>query len=385
MKTKVFSTLPPDPSLPLASQVNPHALQPAFLASLQELYFRQSMVKDILTCPQMALYSHVLKAEQEAPFFAAILGSAGHHVLYDFHHDPKFTFDAPYIEVLSRFETYAAEELQKLTRLPNLAAKHQEFYTQVAEHTNDYMEMLVEYTLHPQSRLFHATAQEQMFVYIVNPFDESPLLGVNANINPFIFVGTIDQLGYYDDGTFAVRDFKFRDAAFKPSQTELDLDIQLTVYSAAIRFGKPACDECKPRYESTNAHPQLVYNGPCPTCTAKIGTSAWPQRYMDRCEIVWMRDFSKYKKNGRAGTKEYKKGDYKGRCFYRTYRAPSMLEVLMADVIKVCNAFRNGDFHRNPGKHCAMWCKHVDLCRQNKQLAADDINVSAAEYEMPDL
>ena len=211
----------------------------------------------------------------------------------------------------------------------------------------------------------------------------------------FVFTGTIDQVGYYGDGTLAVRDFKFRDKAFRPSKAELDLDIQLTLYAAAIKYGVPACDNCKPRYVqhtdydpetlAATVFPKLAYGGPCAACTAKIGTAVWPRRFVERCELVWMRDFAKYKKSGQAGTKSYKTGDYKGPCILKTWRSIEDIEVLMGDIVRICDSFRRGNFHRNPGEHCAMWCRHVDLCKSMRAIQAGEVVLTELDYEMPDL
>jgi hypothetical protein len=225
---------------------------------------------------------------------------------------------------------------------------------------------------------------------------------------PILFTGQIDQAGVYEDGTFALRDIKFRADAYRPSRTEFDLNVQMTVYAAALRYGNPACEVCRPRYEEVEfmGKKELVYNGPCLKCSAKIGKkNEWPRRFTEQCELIWMRDFERYKsdeyareitdkslpkvKSERSNRKVYatvpnpkwmhgyKAGHYKGPRFIPTYRSPQMLTTLMEDVAQLCEEIRKGVFYRNPGKHCNNWCKFRDKCVSGMKMRASEIDLSS--------
>lgn len=373
-------------------------LHPHVIQQCNELFFRQSMIKDILTCPQMALYSWVLNIEESEPWMAAILGTAGHEVIRHMHENSEF--DLGYLELLELFNEYFDEEVEKLSKLPKLAAGCESLEEERDSKSNKYIELLEGYQVNEKNRDFRSTINEQRFALVIdNPADAD---------HPFIFTGQIDQAGFYDDGTFALRDIKFRDNAFRPSRVEFDIDIQMTIYACALRFGNPACEKCKPRYEEDafGLNKKLVYDGPCEECRKKGGTHRWPRKFAERCELIWMRDFETYKKdqyqkvivdknlpkvksehsNRKVYQKVtnpkwvdgYKKGDMKGPGFIRTYRTPTQINVMMSDVLRICNKIRSGEFWRNPGNHCNFWCKFQEHCRKGLELQVEEADVSAA-------
>lgn len=382
-----------------ASQLNPSVLE-----ELKELFFRQSFINDYILCPQMALYKWVFGFDETPPFMAAVLGTAGHAVIEAMHRtsssDPAY-FKYSWDGIARAFENAFFREYEKLAVKPTVKGTIHEAY---AEKAAEYIELLQGYQSHPRNREFHITLAEQPFVLTVHPESEDGQKLAPEDRKPYYFTGTIDQGGVYDDGRFAIRDTKFKDNSFRPSQAELDRNIQLTIYAAAMRFGQPACETCKPKYVigDFGIGRELVYNGPCPPCKRKIGTQLWPQRYPDICEMIWMRDFERRTKdeypeyitdreNKRLNPQTQrlvfaekknpqwfhgaKKGDYKGPCFLKTYRQPSRIDVLMRDVLMLARGIRRGVFYRNPGSHCSFWCAHERQCANAIETSMSEVAI----------
>jgi hypothetical protein len=394
---------PPPPASPLAS---PPAQIPVFekkeipqavIKQCRNIFFRQSLLKDYLKCPNMSLYRWVLNLDQQPPWLSATMGTAGHYAIYKMHQQRKYDFD--YLSMLSLLEEGFNAEIAKADAFPQIPASCQTIQEAFADKSNEFVNLLLGYQYHPMNQSFHSTMHEQSFVLEVPSVDE--------DMPPYLFTGQIDQGGFYDSGDFVVRDLKFRDNNFRPSKTELDLDIQFTIYSTAIKYGKPACTLCRPKYniDPFTGAAELIYHGPCESCKAKIGTPQWPQRYANRCEMVWMRDFDIHKKDQHDewvidNTKPkipnpkgkgppvyprkrnpdfdsgYKKGQYKGVGFMSTIRAPSSLAILMSDVLRVCDHIRHGMFHRNPGDACNFFCRFREQCLKGLELEIEEANLA---------
>jgi hypothetical protein len=356
----------------MSLEFTPPSLHPSFIAQCKNLFFRQSFVNDIITCPQMALYGWLLGFKQESQFFSAVMGTAGHKVLEIIHKDQRFGEDAfDYIDLLDELNTAFFDEIQKIQDsgqpIPNESAGCKNLDESFDEKSADYAEMIQGYMEHRRNKEFILTLAEQSFVLEVKPKQKDQSL---PPIEPYLFTGTIDQIGVYSDGTQVIRDIKFRDNTFKPSRNKLDLDIQVTIYAAAIAFGSPACKKCKPRYEESQVTTErfLVYDGPCEDCRKIRESVDWPGRFAERCEVVWMHDFQRYQRAYRGK----KKGDYKGDGLLKTYRKPSQLKVLLADILKVCEMVRQGIFYRKPGDHCNYWCKFTEHCRNGLEVEIED-------------
>lgn len=368
------------------------SLHPHLITQCQNLFFRQSFINDYLKCPQMALYRWVLNLDQSAPFMSATLGTAGHGVAYHFHVSRKY--DYTYMEILDFFETEFRKQIKKDKLYPTLPKNCSTPEEAFSLKGPEYAKLLLGYQKHPRNKEFNSTFHEQSFVLDIPAGDGGP---------NYLFTGQIDQGGYYDSGAFAIRDFKFRDNAFRPSKIELDLNVQATVYCAAVKFGKPACEKCRPRNVRDQIDNTIVleYHGPCDQCQAKIGTPLWPQKYASTFEFIWMNDFDVHEKDQHPeevidNTKEkipnpkgkgqkvyprvrnpdydsgYKRGEYVGIGFMQTIRPPSALNVMMSDVLNVCDQIRSGKFFRNPGDTCNFMCKHRDSCMKGRELQIEE-------------
>lgn len=338
------------------------------------LFFRQSMIGDFLICPQMAMYRWVFNMEESTPFFSAVLGTAGHECIYNMHTQKKFDFT--HLELLEMFENAFNKELKTLSKLPSIGKNFKNIRENFLSLVTEYIEMLDTYQTHKTTRSFISTMHEQAFVLEVHD-PKFPLE------RPFLFTGQLDLGGVYEDGTFTLKDIKFRDQSFKPQFNQLQLNPQLTIYCAALKFGQPACKDCRPRYialDDFDVNVELQYNGPCDSCKSKIGTPLWPQLFPERCELVWMRDFERYKRK----YKDKQAGDMKGEGFLRAWRPPKVLQTLMDDIIRCARLMREGEFYRKPGEYCDFWCKHVDQCRSGIELRVADTSSNKLAAELGD-
>ncbi len=357
----------------------------------------------------MSLYRWVLNLDQSAPFLSATLGTAGHAVIYKVHTSRRY--DYGYLDILTMFEDAFNEQIKKDALYPALPKGCDTPQAAFAIKAPDYAKLLLGYQFHPRNQQFHSTLHEQSFVLEIPADDNQP------NSLPYLFTGQIDQGGFYDDGHFSIRDLKFRDNSFRPSKTELDLNVQATIYCTAVRYGKPACAACRPRNirDELNGTTALQYDGPCAACAAKIGTPAWPQKFANLFEFIWMNDFDihdkdQYEEEVIDNTKAkipnpkgkgpavypripnpkygegYKRGQYKGPGFMATIRPPTALNVMMSDILRVCDEIRKGTFYRNPSDSCNFWCKHRDSCLKGMELEIDTAaleQVSAVGTEDP--
>jgi hypothetical protein len=391
------------------------------ISPLTNLIFRQSLIKDIMTCPKMASYKWVYKfnsmlnsdphngssviddeyGDIDVQFMSAILGSAGHDVIEMIHKTGKLTHS--YTSVLSMFEEafwarindmtvspqtnsaqqssvndFSSPDSTKLQRLPSapitiksksiLVPNPSKGFNSIEEEFEaksfDYASMInnyQEFHRNPQN-IFIPTMQERMFAFAIEYKGQS-----------FVFSGTMDQVGAYrHDGAYVVRDIKFRENAFKPNFVELSLDPQLIIYAAALKYGFPACRKCCPKYEEDQmtVSRNVIYNGPCDNCKKLIKTINWPGMFPSRCELVWMRDLIKLKKGTTRGNIARKKGDFKGKCIYRMFVPNTKIDNYLVDILEYCYRFRNGMFVRNPGSHCIIFCPSASQCR--KELYLDD-------------
>lgn len=358
----------------------------------EELYYRQSMLKDYLTCPNMMLYRWILGQEEEDSFFAGILGTAGHEVIREMH-DTKATINFRYTfqQILEMFCEYFTKALNSSKVPPKISKHHATITAQLNAVAPEYVRMLQGYQKDCVKHEFHVTVAEQPFALeLKDEFGRT-----------FVFTGVIDQAGFYTDGAFALRDIKFRADAFRPGPVEIKLDLQLSLYSYALKHGVPACENCRPQYTVEGT---LSYAGPCKSCAAKIGTRNWPSLVAERVELVWMRDFlirqrdqftkmiddpeggkEYYAPTRRMRKKQiinpkwvdgYKKGDQVGPGRILASRSAEFLSVHVADLVRLAGMIRDGRFFRKAGDHCNRWCKFQEPCLSMLETEVDDIDAA---------
>jgi len=354
-----------------------------------DLIIRQSLINDIITCPYMAYNRWILnksigKADTDGTgninigrsndnledvqqtFMASVLGTAGHSVIEEMHRRKKFNFC--YIDLLELFTT-AFQEAQKQQNAMIKMKRDITVEDDFDEKADEYIEMLEGYQAYHKNNLniIEPMSSEQQFVF-----------KYKYNGNTYLFNGSIDHFLYYVSGelsgTGTIRDIKFKERSFMPSFIERALNLQFTIYSYAFKYGVPCCKFCSPYYSIASNDDftidedtgdlkfqdstEIIYNGPCDNCRQLIGTPVWPNKFIQRCELVWMRDFNKRKrKHGR-----HKAGEYFGQGVYVINRSPSTLNAYMAEVIKLVESFCMGLNYRRPGPHCYMFCNYNDIC-----------------------
>lgn len=390
LENELFADFP-EPSTPTAHTSTTgkpiRNYSPALIDVCDKLFFRNSMLDDYRTCGQMMLYKWVMGLEEESQWFASIAGTAGHECIREIHETKQF--DLSLTDLMKLFIKHFDETLKSSAVPPRVSVKYPTLRAQVNSVAHEYADMLQGYSEDKQNRKFNVGLSEQSFVLqLKDEFERD-----------FIFVGTLDQAGVYEDGTFALRDIKFRDNSFKPGPTELKLNTQLSLYAYALRNGVPSCWDCAPKYSSEG---ELYYNGPCENCKRKIGTAAWPGLYVERAEIMWMRDYLRHKrdefakevvsetemevnpKTGRSRKKReinekwltgYKTGDRWGSGHLVTDRTQAFLQIHIRDMLMQAGMIRDGRFFRKAGPHCNFWCKFQKPCVEAFESQVEEIDV----------
>jgi hypothetical protein len=186
-------------------------LHPGVLEDIKKIIFRQSFLKDYLTCPQMALYRWVIEVEESAPWMAGLLGTAGHHVIFTMHTERRW--DYSHHEISEIFQDAFYVELRKCEVPPNVGQDYNSIDEQLAAVSPQYVEWLYNYQRLETNQQFYSTIHEQSFVLELR--DQA-----DPDAPPYYFTGQIDQAGLYENGDFVLRDIKFRDNNFRPSKVE---------------------------------------------------------------------------------------------------------------------------------------------------------------------
>jgi hypothetical protein len=143
----------------------------------------------------------------------------------------------------------------------------------------------------------------------------------------------------------------------------------MIIYSAALKFGIPCCDECKPKYEIDTAlfTREIQYNGPCEECSSKIGTHEWPRAFPAVCQLVWLKDYQVLQRASRGK----KKGDFKGKGIYESFIKRKRIKNYLSDVLEWCYRFKHGFYPRNPGEMCMMFCDYKKQCLE--EIRSEDV------------
>lgn len=386
-----------EPSLPFQNPSAPRHYLAAIQDLLENMYYRQSMIADYKTCPQMMLYKWILQHEEDDIWLAAILGTAGHSVIEEMHRSRRF--DIPYVELVSLFENAVAAAISHSKAPPRISKQFDSLKAQCDSVTPEYVTMLQRYMMDETNQTFHATMLEQRFIL--------PLTDEHGR--EFLFTGMIDQAGFYPNGQFALRDIKFRQNAFKPGRVALRLNMQLSMYALGLKYGLPACDNCTPQYSMEG---ELLYTGPCSECRSLYEpelTPKWPRLAPEKVELIWMRDYEprgkdeyakfltsdtekeKNPKTGRMVKKKilnpkwidgYKKGDQTGPAILGTVRSMAFLEVHKRDLLVLAGMIRDGRFYRKEGADCNFWCKFSKPCMEALENEIDDIDIGEINEHM---
>ncbi len=335
---------------------------------VSNLIYRQSMINDIISCPKRAAYCWIHErasnideyGEPRTPMMAALLGTAGHKVIEVMHKDDRMDMD--YLAIMDLFQQSFHEEILNYSLTPEPSAGFNSLQEELDSKTSDYTEYLEGY------QQYHKKLKTKLIISM----HEQPFVLLTRYKNKFyIFSGTIDQAGAYEDGKYVMRDLKFRDNAFKPNYVELQFSPQLMIYSAALKYGYPACQKCLPKYEegidtqTFSLNRFVTYSGPCESCKAKIKTPEFPLRYPTQAELVWMKDFHILKRAYRGK----KRGEFKGKAIYKTFFPMSRIENYLSDILEWCYQFDNGFHPRKPSSSCLIFCIYKNQCLTELRLA----------------
>jgi len=186
---------------------------------LNTIELRQSTLKTWLSCPLMYKYRHIDKLEPAFRYPGTVHGSALHLVLSWLHSGEwKGDLRALYTKALNYY-LYASDEEHIPVRWKRDMAKEIE-----ALKANG-VEILENY----RSKEYNKDA--------VVLFSEVQFI---VKLLVYLFTGTIDQVRKNVDGTISLIDFK--SSKMRPNQYAIPNDLQLTLYSYALKFGELLVD-----------------------------------------------------------------------------------------------------------------------------------------------
>jgi len=161
-----------------------------------------------------------------------------------------------------------------------------------------------------------------------------------------VFTGTVDQVRKNPDGTIELVDFKT--SRFAVSQSFLDVDVQMSLYAAALWRGAFRTGE------------GLRMLGVLP----------------DRCTWYHLRHHIPYKR--RTGTALA--GDERGDPSFVTRRTEADLEEFFEDVRMIAEAIDRGLFPKNPNPmHCGF-CAYGGACGMAHLAEPTNLNLKEADF-----
>ena len=186
---------------------------------LETIELRQSTLKTWLSCPLMYKFRHIDKLEASFRYPGTVHGSALHMVLKQLH-EGEWNGDlrAMYTKALNHY-LYASDESHIPVRWKG--------------------------EMHPEIEKLKVNAVEILENYRSKDFNKNSLVLFSevmfrVKILGYEFTGTIDQVRKNPDGTVELLDFK--SSAQRPNYYAVPNDIQLTLYSYALKYGELLVD-----------------------------------------------------------------------------------------------------------------------------------------------
>ena len=187
---------------------------------LDTIELRQSTLKTFLSCSLMYSYIHIHKLEPEFRYAATIHGSALHLVLKWLHEGEwDGNLELLYTKALNHY-LYASSE----SHIPVRWKKDKQ--SDIVNLTRNAVEILTNY----REKEYNKRA--------VVLFNEAKF---KVKVLGYEFTGTIDQVRKNPDGSIELIDFK--SSAQRPNMYAVKNDLQLTLYSYAIRHGSLLIDD----------------------------------------------------------------------------------------------------------------------------------------------
>ena len=181
---------------------------------LETIELRQSTLKTYLNCSLMYSYIHIHKFEPEFRYAATVSGSA-YHLVLQWMHEGEWDGDLEslYSKALNHY-LYASSE----SHIPVRWKKDKQ--SDIINLTRNAVEILTNYR--------EMDCNKQAIVLFSEAKFKVKVLG-------YEMTGTIDQVRKNPDGTVELIDFK--SSAQRPNMYAVKNDLQLTLYSYAIRHG----------------------------------------------------------------------------------------------------------------------------------------------------
>ncbi len=187
---------------------------------LDTIELRQSTLKTWLSCPLMYKFRHIDGLEPAFRYPGTVHGSALHMVLKQLH-EGEWNGDlrALYTKALNHY-LFASDEAHIPVRWNG------EMYPEIEKLKVNAVEILENYRSKAYNRDAIVLFSEVQF---------------RVKILGYLFTGTLDQCRRNVDGTISLIDFK--SSKMKPNQYAIPNDLQLTLYSYALKFGEVLVDD----------------------------------------------------------------------------------------------------------------------------------------------
>ena len=296
---------------------------------LKTIELRQSTLKTWLNCPLMYKFRHIEKLEPAFRYPGTIHGSALHLVLSWLHAGQwRGDLRALYTKALNYY-LYASDEEHIPVRWKS------DMHKEIEALKVNAVEILENY----RSKLYN---QDALVIFSEVQF--------RVKILGYMFTGTIDQVRKNPDGSIELLDFK--SSKMRPNQYAIPNDLQLTLYSYAIKFGELLVD----------------------------GIWVKPNMLVDSVGIYFLRAHEIYKR--KVVGKEI--GDEKGSPFMRTTKSIQKLRAFRTEIRHQLSAMVKPWYYPNTAS-CAF-CGYAEHCISRNdtmpEKQADRANALLAELNM---
>ena len=296
---------------------------------LKTIELRQSTLKTWLSCPLMYKYRHIDKLSPAFRYPGTIHGSALHLVLSWLHEGQwKGNLRGLYTKALNYY-LYASDEEHIPVRWKRDMVKEIEALKVNA------VEILENY----RSKAYN---QDALVLFSEVQF--------RVKILGYLFTGTMDQVRKNPDGSIELLDFK--SSKMRPNQYAIPNDLQLTLYSYAIKFGELLVD----------------------------GIWVKPNMLVDSVGIYFLRGHEIYKR--KVPGKEI--GDEKGSPFIRTKKTIQDLRAFRTEIRHQLSAMVKPWYYPNTAS-CAFCTYSTHCIARNDTIPdkqADQAQKLLAELEM---
>ena len=296
---------------------------------LKTIELRQSTLKTWLNCPLMYKFRHIEKLEPAFRYPGTIHGSALHLVLSWLHAGQwRGDLRALYTKALNYY-LYASDEEHIPVRWKS------DMHKEIEALKVNAVEILENY----RSKLYN---QDALVIFSEVQF--------RVKILGYMFTGTIDQVRKNPDGSIELLDFK--SSKMRPNQYAIPNDLQLTLYSYAIKFGELLVD----------------------------GIWVKPNMLVDSVGIYFLRAHEIYKR--KVVGKEI--GDEKGSPFMRTTKSIQDLRAFRTELRHQLSAMVKPWYYPNTAS-CAF-CAYSEQCISRNdtipEKQANEANELLAELNM---